>query len=225
MIERVPVDWGDLRLPERWWEKVYPCPITGCWIWGAGLSKRRGQPVSMAYGAFYPGAELHKRLGLSTGSRNNVGAHIVAYLALVGPIPEGFEIDHLCRVRQCVRPEHLEAVTHAVNAERGESPWIVNARKRVCDSGHALDGDNVYIDGKGARICRACKRDWARRAAGVDAETVKPIPALRTHCPADHEYTPENTRINSVGKRECRECERRRGREKYARRRRKLIKQ
>jgi hypothetical protein len=76
----------------------------GCWIWQAG---RTGSGYGM----------------LRDPSVNSMrGAHRMAYRALVGPIPEGLEIDHLCRVRACVNPAHLEPVTHAENQRRRRRP-------------------------------------------------------------------------------------------------------
>ena len=93
-------------------------------------------------------------------------AHRVAYEALIGPIPKGLCLDHLCRVRYCVNPAHLEPVTVRENVLRGISPPAVNARKRLCKNGHALSGRNLYLKtryGWPGRECRTCKRLLARR--------------------------------------------------------------
>jgi len=76
-------------------------------------------------------------------------------------VPQGLELDHLCRVSHCVRPEHLEAVTHAENVRRGNG----GSRPRVaCPKGHRYEGDNVYVrpDGRG-RDCRTCMKARIRR--------------------------------------------------------------
>ena len=106
-----------------------------CWVW-TGAKNRQG------YGS--------QRLD---GKRP--GAHRVVYEALVGPIPEGLELDHLCRNPSCVNPDHLEPVTHQENMRRGLS-------RRVCVKGHA---PNWYV-GSRSRVCRTCNRDIqrARRA-------------------------------------------------------------
>ena len=85
-------------------------------------------------------------------------AHRFYYEREYGPIPEGLEIDHLCRNRKCVRPDHLEAVTHRENVLRGVSPPALHARKIHCPQGH------LYEDGK--RRCRECViEETARRTA------------------------------------------------------------
>lgn len=88
--------------------------------------------------------------------------HRVVYEALVGPIPQKLVIDHLCRVKLCVNPLHLEPVTDKVNILRGNCPAAQNARKTHCKYGHPLSGDNLYTSPKRRRQCRICLR--AKRA-------------------------------------------------------------
>lgn len=92
-------------------------------------------------------------------------AHRIAYELVNGPIPEGLEIDHLCRNRLCVRPDHLEAVTTQENLRRGNGASARNARKDRCSQGHEFDETNTYWrpDGKG-RDCRTCRAARSRRA-------------------------------------------------------------
>lgn len=85
-------------------------------------------------------------------------AHRVSYRIFVGPIPDGMSLDHLCRNRGCVRPDHLEPVLHRVNVLRGDGPTAVNAAKTRCVQGHELSGDNLIIRKKGYRECRECGR-------------------------------------------------------------------
>lgn len=80
--------------------KILPEPNSGCWFWMGGLSERH-------YGVIYP------------ARGRNVRAHRVAYQMTLGPIPDGLVLDHLCRIHCCVNPDHLEAVTQAVNVRRG----------------------------------------------------------------------------------------------------------
>lgn len=118
----------------KFWSRV----DTGgeCWLWKGPLQKH-------GYGAI--GGRL---------------AHRVAYELLKGPIPEGLQLDHLCRVRPCVNPEHLEPVTPKTNCLRGFGPGGLNAQKTHCPRGHEYSDANTYVrTGRlPARGCRACNR-------------------------------------------------------------------
>lgn len=117
---------------------------SGCWLWAKGLS-----------------TEGYGRIPIE---RRATYVHRAAYELLVGPIPEGHQIDHLCRVRRCFNPEHLEAVTQTENIRRGNSPNAIVAREDVCQRGHELTPDNIYIKpNDGRRQCRACIRIRSRR--------------------------------------------------------------
>jgi hypothetical protein len=103
-------------------------------------------------------------------------AHRFAYSVLVGPIPDGLQIDHLCRNEMCVNPEHLEPVTQRINMLRGTGPQAVNAQKTHCPKGHPLSGNNVYAHtvratGTPGRRCRTCNteaaREYRKRRAAV----------------------------------------------------------
>lgn len=109
----------------------------GCWLWGAAIDAATG------YGRFKLGGRLDM-------------AHRAAWLLLRGPIPAGLHLDHLCRVRACVNPWHLEPVTIRVNTLRGNSPVAVAWRTDTCHRGHDLR--EAYTDGNGHRDCRACRR-------------------------------------------------------------------
>jgi hypothetical protein len=80
--------------------------------------------------------------------------HRLSYETFVGPIPQGLEIDHLCRVRNCVNPAHCY---------RGISFAAVNHKKTHCDHGHELSGDNLYIRPGNRRGCKTCNKEAARR--------------------------------------------------------------
>lgn len=84
-------------------------------------------------------------------------AHRWVYLTMVGPIPEGMHIDHLCKNRRCVNPAHLEAVTPRQNVLRSGGIAAKNARKTHCIKGHPLFGPNLYHDPRGWRGCRECR--------------------------------------------------------------------
>lgn len=124
-----------------------------CWLW-TGSHSRGG----------YGQVQIGRRS--KNGHPSPALAHRVAYELFVGPIPEGLTIDHLCRVRHCVNPAHLEPVTRGENTLRGNGACAVNARKTHCKRGHLLDGDNVRLRPTG-RECRACADLGAtrRRAA------------------------------------------------------------
>lgn len=129
---------------KRFWAKVsLPDPETGCMEWLASL---RGS----GYGQFV----IRKP--------RIVQAHRFAYELLVGPIPEGLVIDHLCRNKACVRPDHLEPVTHRVNILRGVGPSAWHARKTHCPQGHEYNTENTHRRASGARDCRKCGAENAR---------------------------------------------------------------
>lgn len=142
------MNWGDARLPERFWDKVSPEPNSGCWLWTA-------YATPLGYGKF----GVTRKAGMSL-------AHRHAYEVLVGEIPKGLVLDHLCRTPCCVNPAHLEPVTIAENTRR--SPIIKNngqlQRERThCPKGHPYAGDNLFIRACGRRReCRECQRRVSR---------------------------------------------------------------
>lgn len=85
-------------------------------------------------------------------------AHRVSYETFVGPIPDGLVIDHLCRFRHCINPEHLEPVTARVNTLRGEGV-LMNKRKTHCPKGHPYTDYNTIFNSRGWRVCRQCDLD------------------------------------------------------------------
>lgn len=128
---------------------IIPVPFAGCWIWIGDISDK-------GYGRVRRGP-----VGAS-GRPSYRFAHRVIYELERGPVPDGLELDHLCRVRCCVNPDHLEAVTHAQNMERGNSG--INFRTRThCPQGHQYDAENTGISNGGHRVCRACRRLIAAR--------------------------------------------------------------
>ncbi len=141
--------------------------------------------------------------------------HRLAYELAKGPIPDGLHIDHLCRNRKCVNPEHLEAVTPAENIRRGVPHWKLRRRPKpeTCSKGHAMNEENTYWTGKGWK-CRICIRAW-----NVAHHRDTYVPRQRepeTHCrKAGHEFTPENTIIQATGARTCRACRRESKRRAY----------
>jgi hypothetical protein len=108
-----------------------------CWLFVGGLTED-------GYGV-YMDHQVAKR------------AHRHAYEVMVGPIPEGLQLDHLCRVRNCVNPDHLEPVTPRENTLRGFGITAVNAAKTHCKNDHEFTAENTYVRPDGARTCRACR--------------------------------------------------------------------
>lgn len=129
-----PYNYGDPKLPARFWSKVRVLD-NGCWEW-TGTVARYG------YGDYWHNGKVQR-------------AHRVAYEALVGPITDE-TLDHLCRHRPCVNPSHLEPVSNVENVMRGDSPAARNARKTECVRGHLLSAPNGYRRSGGRRGCRAC---------------------------------------------------------------------
>jgi hypothetical protein len=89
-------------------------------------------------------------------------AHRLTYELMVGPIPAGLELDHLCRNRACVRPDHLEPVSRRENLRRGDTFVAQYLSHTHCKEGHPLSGDNLVMDGR-ARRCRICRNLYARQ--------------------------------------------------------------
>lgn len=83
-------------------------------------------------------------------------AHRLTWRLLVGDIPDGLEVDHLCRVRACCNPAHLELVTHRENTLRGNTVTAINAAKTHCVHGHPFSEENTIRRNDGGRKCRAC---------------------------------------------------------------------
>jgi len=178
---------------QRFWERVDASGgEDSCWLW-------IGYIDSKGYGGL--------------GGRR---AHRIAYELLVGPIPHGLQLDHLCRVTSCINPRHLEPVTNAENARRAR------AARTHCKRGHEFTPENTYYSPKRptVRQCRACSKEQGRElyrrrhAPQLVGQEVGP----KTHCKNGHEFTAENTRIYAYcGKRQriCITCNKERCRQHY----------
>lgn len=134
-------------LGERFWKRVQK--TSQCWLW--------------------TGARARNGCGQIRYRRKLYLAHRVSYELAYVPIPEGKDIDHLCRVRHCVNPSHLEVVDRRTNVLRGVSSPADNARRTHCIRGHELSGTNL-VPGRRSRRCRACDelrnaRERLKRAA------------------------------------------------------------
>lgn len=115
---------------------------TGCWLWQGAMDK----------GAGYGRITAH---GISTVT------HRASYEAFVGPIPAGHQIDHLCRVRACCNPDHLEAVIPRENLARSTSQWALNERNQTCVYGHEFARTHI-VRTSGDRRCQLCALVYAR---------------------------------------------------------------
>jgi hypothetical protein len=116
----------------------------GCWIWTGYVNKT-------GYGCFH-----------GHGNKT-IRAHKFGYEMKNGPVPMGLQLDHLCRVKKCVNPDHLEAVTAKINSNR--APVIgfkINEMKTECPKGHIYNKENTYIGANGWRKCRTCRREGMR---------------------------------------------------------------
>ena len=115
-----------------------------CWVWTGKVDKT-------GYGSF----------GMREGTKSRTrSAHKILYEVLVGEIPTGMQLDHLCKVTLCVNPEHLEIVTPRENIMRSNGLAAVNAQKTHCSNGHEFTEDNIYVPPKrlNRRYCRKCQK-------------------------------------------------------------------
>lgn len=183
---------------ERLWAGFTPNE-SGCWIWN-------GRTYPTGYGRFHLGGD-------------STYTHRVMYMAFVDAIPTGMHTDHLCRVRECCNPEHLEVVTPRENIMRSPTAQAaINASKTHCKRGHPLSGNNVQIT-DGGRRCRTCALTASRERYAADHGTplgadpinlTEPPAPRRQHgaeaCIKGHPLDAANTYTDPKGYRHCRAC-------------------
>lgn len=203
----------------RFWSRVAQWP-GGCWGWTGGTREN-------GYGSF-----AIRRPG---GAWTQTTSQRWSYEDLVGPIPPLYEVDHLCRVRGCVRPDHLEAITLQENRHRRDVKYAPLVDREVreipvipprpappakrnplthCLNGHVRAEAGIVKNGSGV-TCRTCRDEQAARKRKGGAH------GTETHCPAGHPYSPENTYLRQRPgggnmHRECRACIRARSAAHYA---------
>lgn len=137
MIEEITITPQLLR---RFWSKVVQ--TDNCWIWIASVNK-------LGYGTF-------------NYNHKTILAHRFAWQLVNSYIPEGMELDHLCRNPPCVRPDHLEPVTHKENCGRGNA-GLYQSIKTHCPQGHEYSLQNTRILSNGGRSCKTCQAEYQQK--------------------------------------------------------------
>ena len=172
--------------------KIERVTESGCWVWMGRLNGGYGHMEVEQKGRY---------------------VHRIMYEYHRGPVPDGLELDHLCRVRPCCNPWHLEAVTHQVNVGRGLAGQNMTS-KTHCPEGHEYTPENTYLTpGAGARGCNRCRiakaLQWAKdRAERISSgESIHAQRHRKTHCPKGHPYDQTNSYFHlKTGLRGCRTC-------------------
>lgn len=134
---------SSLSLRDRIEKKIFPVPMSGCWIW--------------------MGAVNHQGYGQVRVQEGTTLVHRILYEEARGPIPKQLECDHLCRVRCCVNPDHIDLVTRRENIRRGTAPSAKQMAQTHCFRGHPLSGDNLILCKTKCGHMRRCKQCYQNR--------------------------------------------------------------
>lgn len=180
--------FNDPRLPARFWGKVGEV-AGGCWEWQA-------YRTPLGYGRFNWGGRAE-------------AAYRVSFVELVGPVPEGKELHHLCENPPCCNPDHLLPVTRW---EHRQFSLLSH-----CENGHPMEGENLLIEGDGVRRCRTCRKQWMKGRRVLPEGKSNHELAARDECHRGHSLSGWNLIERPNGTRACRECTNRRQRERNAR--------
>lgn len=164
---------------ERFWSKVEVHQPAGCWEWSAEIDR-------WGYGRF----SMLKKHWL---------AHRVAFSILIGQIPEGLQLDHLCRNRRCVNPDHLQTVTARENLARSQAPAHRVRRSGVCQKGHS----DFTVTNKGRWVCRVCSA--ANQQRYREKKRAEHPPYRGKFCKRGHPLEGDNLRLYR-GVHYCRAC-------------------
>lgn len=134
-----------MDIPERMASKIQLSPSTGCWLWTSATN--------------YAGYAHY-----TLAAKKVVRVHRYLYQQAKGAVPRGLVLDHLCRKRNCVNPDHLEAVTQSENIARGLRPTLIHHGSKLmqCKRGHEFNSENTTYSSRGRR-CRVCRRKGVRK--------------------------------------------------------------
>lgn len=136
----------DALVMERIMSRIMPIPESGCWIWEGSISDGYGQ--------------------ISVGKKTRF-VHRIMFELTKGPIPPGLVSDHLCRVRCCVNPDHIELVTNRENVGRGVGATAHAIRTNHCKHGHEFTPENTMKRRRGTKECLMCNRIRNRKPTPI----------------------------------------------------------